>query len=150
MQVKFCSYECYWASKRKDTPKEVKKEQSRLSAQRWRERHPERAKEVQVRWKTSHPERVKELDHYHSRNRRARLMNRDGSVTPEEWFSLCQKYEFHCLRCGKEFPFDKLTFDHVLPLVKGGMHSIENAQPLCFNCNCKKKEKHIDYRPNWR
>lgn len=148
-KTKFCSHKCYSASKETDTPPEVRKEQTRKASRIWRERHPKESHDVQKRWKENNPERYLELDHHHQQKRRARLMNADGSITPDEWYSLCERYGFHCLRCGKEFPFEKLTLDHVIPLVKGGEHSIGNAQPLCFNCNCQKHAKHIDYRPKW-
>lgn len=116
---------------------------------RWREQNSERHKENNKRWEQENPERVKELMSYHNRMRRAREYGCDGEITPEEWYSLCERYEFRCLCCGKEFPFDKLTHDHIVPVSMGGSHSVDNAQPLCRRCNSKKHDKTIDYRPKW-
>lgn len=41
-----------------------------------------------------------------------------------------------CNICGKADV--ALTIDHIIPLSKGGTHTVENVQPLCVNCNCKK------------
>ncbi len=53
-------------------------------------------------------------------------------------------YEHACLCCGRK---GRLTFDHVIPLSKGGENTILNAQPLCRSCNCSKYTSIIDYRP---
>ncbi len=84
-----------------------------------------------------------------TRNRRARMKDAEGKITPEEWQSLKEFYDFTCLRCQKKEPEIKLTFDHVLPISSGGTNMISNAQPLCGPCNSWKRTKHIDYRPNF-
>lgn len=77
--------------------------------------------------------------------RKARKNNAGGNFTEDEWVSLCAEYGNRCLACGEET--DKLTADHVVPLSAGGSNSIDNIQPLCSTCNCRKFTKVIDYRP---
>jgi 5-methylcytosine-specific restriction endonuclease McrA len=75
-----------------------------------------------------------------------------GTYTTTEWYNLCRFYDFHCLRCNKKLPFDKLTLDHVKPVAQGGSSFIFNTQPLCKSCNSSKGNKEIDYRkslPDW-
>jgi hypothetical protein len=43
-----------------------------------------------------------------------------------------------CVRCGST---EKLHFDHVIPVVKGGGNSPGNIQILCEQCNLKKSDK---------
>ncbi len=39
---------------------------------------------------------------------------------------------------GKEI---MLTIDHIVPRSKGGANHIDNYQPMCEPCNCKKADK---------
>jgi 5-methylcytosine-specific restriction endonuclease McrA len=85
----------------------------------------------------------------HHRNyvnrRNARKRANGGSFTAEEWETLCARYDYRCLACGKQ---KRLTIDHVLPITLGGSSYIENIQPLCHPCNSGKHNRHIDYRIN--
>lgn len=105
----------------------AKHEQYRDSAKKWRDANPEKAKAP-------------------VRNRRAQKKNRNGKITAEEWTLILQKYNYTCLCCGRKEPEIKITLDHVIPLSKGGLHKIDNAQPLCYSCNSRKGTKTIDYR----
>lgn len=75
---------------------------------------------------------------YHTRKRKA-----EGSHTWGEWENLKKQYGFKCPMCLRKEPEIKLTEDHVIPLSKGGSNYIENIQPLCGSCNCKKSSKLI-------
>ena len=44
-----------------------------------------------------------------------------------------------CHYCGKKFPPDALTMDHVLPIVRGGKSAKGNVVPCCKQCNNEKK-----------
>lgn len=68
----------------------------------------------------------------------------DGTVTDDEFKSLCERFGNICLCCKRSDV--ELTRDHVVPLVKGGSHTIENIQPLCRRCNSRKNDRTIDYR----
>lgn len=43
-----------------------------------------------------------------------------------------------CPCCKREFSFDELEVDHILPWSKGGKTTLSNAQLLCKQCNIKK------------
>jgi 5-methylcytosine-specific restriction endonuclease McrA len=43
-----------------------------------------------------------------------------------------------CQYCGKKCSTEDLTFDHVVPIVKGGAKTWENIVTCCFECNHKK------------
>jgi 5-methylcytosine-specific restriction endonuclease McrA len=102
--------------------------QERERRKRWRERNPEKEKATKNR-------------------RRAAKMGSERHFTDEEWRALCARYDNVCLACGERGP---LSADHVVPLSCGGGNGIENIQPLCRLCNCKKYTKTIDYRPRWQ
>lgn len=77
-------------------------------------------------------------------NSRAKNGGVAGSFTPDEWQTLCRKYDFTCLRCGEKGGY--LSPDHIIPIGDGGTNSIDNIQPLCQNCNSYKSVAYIDYR----
>jgi hypothetical protein len=53
------------------------------------------------------------------------------------------KYGRKCIKCGAT---ERISLDHVIPIVKGGEDKVENLQPLCKSCNSSKGIKIIDYR----
>ncbi len=64
-----------------------------------------------------------------------------------------------CLYCGREFPRQHLTRDHVVPLSRGGRDTWENVVAACFHCNSRKGGRTpqqasmpllaVPYRPSW-
>ena len=69
-----------------------------------------------------------------------------GNHTFEEWELLKKQYNYICPKCGRKEPEIKLGEDHIIPLSKGGSNNIENIQPLCRSCNCKKHTEIIRYK----
>jgi len=44
-----------------------------------------------------------------------------------------------CHYCGKKFPSEELTMDHIVPLSRGGRSVKGNVVPCCKECNTRKK-----------
>ncbi len=44
-----------------------------------------------------------------------------------------------CHYCGKKFPPEELTMDHIVPVARGGKSVKGNVVPCCKNCNNEKK-----------
>ncbi|MGW1160374.1 HNH endonuclease [Streptomyces sp. NPDC002519] len=73
-----------------------------------------------------------------------------GAVVVER-FDRLQVFErdgWTCCRCSRPIdpdasPFDPTspTVDHIVPLSRGGEHSLRNAQTLCLGCNSSKQDK---------
>ncbi len=61
-----------------------------------------------------------------------------------DWQRLVDRYRGCCAYCGKE---TQLTMDHVVPLSRGGRHSVGNIIPACFRCNSSKNARFIT---EWR
>lgn len=51
-----------------------------------------------------------------------------------------EKQEHKCPSCGKEFEFEQMHGDHIVPWSKGGKTTSENCQMLCRDCNIKKAD----------
>src|SRR5579859_3513203 len=137
---------------RQNNPESVRKS-NRLSY----ERHCDMYKECYKANRDKYRERIRayrrhNLEHYaiYAANRYARKKNVGGSIAPQRWEELKQHYNYTCLRCGKREPDITLTMDHVIPITKNGINSIENIQPLCGVCNSSKGTRIIDYRTQFR
>lgn len=125
---------------------QANREKVQKSREKWVLANLERAinmyRKSAIKWAKSNPEKRR----VNEKNRRARKRGGTGKITPQEWHALKEHYNYTCLCCGKREPEILLTLDHVLPLKLGGQNVVENAQPLCMSCNCRKGVKHIDYR----
>lgn len=111
-------------------------ERNREGSNRYRLNHPERRSETVRRWKDANPHKNK----LYKYRRRVNLQDR-GTHTAEEWETLKQLCGCTCLMCGRSEPVIRLTEDHIVPLSKGGMNTIDNIQPLCLSCNSKKRDR---------
>jgi 5-methylcytosine-specific restriction endonuclease McrA len=82
---------------------------------------------------------------FYTRKRSYILKNSTGNHTFNEWEELKRRNDYTCLCCGRKEPEIKLTEDHIVPLSRGGDNNIENIQPLCLSCNCRKYTNVINY-----
>jgi 5-methylcytosine-specific restriction endonuclease McrA len=132
-------------------------ERKRATSSAWSAKNAARVRETSKKYKIEHAETLRQKDREwkranierkraSDRNRRALKKGSNGKITAKQWLALKEFYGYTCLACGYKEPEIKLTLDHVVPLVLGGSHSIDNAQPLCLSCNCSKGTRVIDYR----
>jgi 5-methylcytosine-specific restriction endonuclease McrA len=121
----------------KTHPEQVKKD--RTAARLWRKVHPE----YMAAWQKNNPQKVLVESHAY----RARISGTGGSFTIQEWQTLLAQYNWTCPGCGRKEPNIKLTVDHIIPISKGGSGNIENIQPLCKLCNCKKYTRITNFQP---
>lgn len=80
-----------------------------------------------------------------SRERQERIRAQETRLTKTERDAYVQQIG-ECMACGAT---EGLTFEHVIPLSKGGEDSLDNAAVLCRTHNVAKGDKMIDYRPIW-
>lgn len=116
-------------------------ENSRLKSRNWRAANREKSRQAARQWAKDNP--VKNA--IQTANHKALLNGSEGTYTEAEWTELCARYSYLCLCCKEQKP---LTVDHVIPVTKGGRNDVSNLQPLCKECNSRKGQKTIDYRPN--
>jgi 5-methylcytosine-specific restriction endonuclease McrA len=67
---------------------------------------------------------------------RNRLIGKSEFVVLEK--ELKRIYLSKCVSCGTH---DRMSIDHIIPLARGGRHSIGNLQPMCTPCNSSKQDK---------
>jgi 5-methylcytosine-specific restriction endonuclease McrA len=78
--------------------------------------------------------------HLRKLRRRAREFDAEMCVvTAADWQRLLDQYRHCCAYCGAS---DRpLTREHIIPLARGGRHSIGNLLPVCGSCNYSKADR---------
>lgn len=118
-----------------------------LARKNWIERNPDKYLQTKRNWRARNLERAQEMVRVHARlhpeqarakqhRRRARKkQNGIYEILPKE---LKRLYASNCVFCGSN---EQITADHIVPINRGGRHSIGNLQPLCFKCNSAKRDR---------
>ncbi len=112
---------------------------------RYVENHKEELSRYKKEYNKIYKSKNKEQHKITEHKRRAKIKGSGGTFTKEEWDFLKEIYGYKCPCCKKKEPEIILTIDHIIPIHLNGINSIENIQPLCNSCNCKKNTKVIKY-----
>lgn len=92
----------------------------------WAEKNPDKVKSIQKKWLFEHQDKV-----------RKRYKECSNRLLQKDWPVILEMFGHRCAYCLQ--PSDKpLTVDHIIPLSRGGEHSIENVVPACKSCNSRK------------
>jgi 5-methylcytosine-specific restriction endonuclease McrA len=62
-------------------------------------------------------------------------MRRRFDYVPFSRANIYARDEYSCQYCGQTLPATELTFDHVVPVAKGGRKDWENIVTCCVSCN---------------
>ena len=68
-------------------------------------------------------------------NHNAHKRGATGDINAEEWLNKLRKHGQHCHYCGKPLTLKAVSVDHTIPLSRGGLHVIDNVEPVCQSCN---------------
>lgn len=112
----------------------------------WEKRNRSKVNQWNKSWRQRNPEKFSVLSKRGEYKRRALILNAIGNYSHKEWEDLKRRYDFECLACHRKEPEIILTVDHIIPLSQGGSNYIENIQPLCRSCNCRKKDHTANYK----
>lgn len=118
-------------------------------ARRWRKSNPEKMKLIRekekpkiYKWRREHKELVQS---WVSKRKAIQLgaIIGDNAQIVELIQSIKTNRRTRCYYCGKSLYRKPFHMDHIVPLSRGGKHSIENLCVSCPMCNCKKGSRLI-------
>jgi hypothetical protein len=112
---------------------------------KWAEENPEKVHESRRNWRHTNRGIQKEKDV----RRRVRLVSQSDNTITKESIGLLYSSAKDCPYCGVEMS-DRChedlktakSLDHLVPLEKGGSHSLSNVTICCLSCNSKKGNLH--------
>jgi 5-methylcytosine-specific restriction endonuclease McrA len=114
--------------------REVHREKMRLYQELYRPEHTEERREYEKAYKRAFPEKIRAK----RRRRRAKQAGAPrNDLTHAQWLEIQSAQDHRCYYCGKRCK-GKLTQDHIIPLSKGGAHTLHNVIGACRSCNSKK------------
>lgn len=131
-QAKFCDRSCKSKAKNAELRASgVARERDRARYQREAEKRREYARQ----YLRDNPERMRAI----RRNRKSRIKTQRFLISAREWRRMVARYRHCCAYCGEHS--EVLHREHVIPVIRGGRHSIGNLLPACPPCNYRKKTK---------
>ena len=125
---------------------EKRKEVKRKYTQNAPEEVKQRKKEYDKKYFASEAGKITTMKSVHKR-RAQKVSSEDGTVTSQALDKLKEEQDYKCKYCGSALDFSakgQVHLDHIIPLSKGGAHSITNVVWSCASCNLKKSNKLID------
>ena len=105
----------------------------------WSGAHPEAARERTKRWAKVNRERALLNSRKGSRVRRERLAK--ATSGPVDMNAVLQRHGLICHICRNPIHHERISFDHIVPLSRGGLHVEENLAPAHLRCNSLKGTK---------
>lgn len=111
--------------------KESRDKKSRL----WSKQNPEKERKRKRNWRRNNPEKARQENHKY----RSKLRERSFAITKKEIAKLIAPQK--CFYCQEHT--EKPTLEHVIPIARGGNHSIGNLVSACGICNSSKQDKTI-------
>jgi 5-methylcytosine-specific restriction endonuclease McrA len=125
-------------SERKSVSNKKKLELNRKNGIKRKISNPEKSRETTKKWVKNNPERV--FAHYLTRRARVKTRSTQAEIKDANKFAMIIKSSdsFSCRYCGFIFPISSLHIDHIIPVSRGGSHSVDNLAASCKTCNLSK------------
>lgn len=113
---------------------EYSRTKRRERVKRWYKNNAESQRKRTREYAIAHPEskRISE-----QKRRIRKLNNGEYLILPKE---INKFLSSNCNNCGTS---ELITLDHIIPISRGGSHSVGNLQSLCRSCNSSKNNKTI-------
>ena len=127
------------------TPEKAAAQKKRY--EKWMKENPKRSKEIKKKYADNNKEKIaKKKSKYYKNNpdkwriytakRRAIVKEAETNYISNKEISTL--YASPCFYCGET---ERITMEHLIPLSRGGRHSIGNLAPMCESCNKSKNDK---------
>lgn len=119
---------------------EERKRKKREYNKRKAEEVKERKRKYDKEYFASEKGKITTAKSVHKR-RAQKLSSDDGTVTSQALTELKEKQKYRCRYCNNLLDFSakgQVHLDHIIPLSKGGIHSISNVAWACSSCNLRK------------
>lgn len=132
-----------WAAKNPD----------KVIAYRTNEEFKDHRREYMRDWRDEHEEHLRVYDRsYKQNNRPQRAENqarrnarkRLATIEPVDFDEILERDGLWCYLCQSEVEPDDIHFDHVVPLSKGGMHTMDNIRVTHSVCNLRKGDRLLE------
>lgn len=132
-----------WSKQRRKDP-EYRAHQAEL-AKLWVKNNIDRVRANHRRWRKENKEKLRPYAIHHTYVRRAR--QRQNTINPQSILIFVRGIKSRptaiCYYCKKTVSTKRIHFEHIIPLAKGGSHSVENLCVSCAPCNMHKHDKLI-------
>ena len=101
-------------------------------------------KDKRAAWMNANRDSVRQW----SQRRRARIRGGGAfDVSSRDLSRILQRCDSRCVYCNVRLDESTLTWDHAIPLFRGGRHSVGNLLPACKSCNSSKRDKtYLEYK----
>lgn len=131
---KFSAYQSKYQSEHR--------KEARKRCVEWRKKYPDRARAQGFKWRSEN----KEANALKSARRRAKIKHGGCDIPKDIYKRLMSLQKGKCPVCKSQLTTAYRHLDHIIPLARGGEHSVMNVQLLCPPCNLSKNAKHpIDF-----
>lgn len=113
--------------------REKNSEKVKENQRKTREKHGDKYRATEREFRRQHPE----ISRQQCAVRRARINGASVcDLTRSQWELIKAHFGYCCAYCG--IRPQRLEMDHVIPLSRGGNHTVSNVVPACGSCNRKK------------
>lgn len=106
-------------------------------------RKTEHARNVAREWAKNNPDKTRNYNRT-QRARRKFAIQASESATTQEVKAWIDAQSPVCSYCAIQLSSDQIQLDHVIPLSRGGSHTIDNFAISCRSCNCSKGNKTLE------
>ncbi|MGE0539757.1 MAG: HNH endonuclease [Dehalococcoidia bacterium] len=113
--------------------REQKRDHYRVLVSVWVQQNRERYQELLRSWRERNPDRAREQ----MQRRRARKKNAPR-VERISRHVITDRDGNTCYLCARVLDEGEIALDHVIPLIRGGSHTMDNLRVCCHDCNGRK------------